>query len=122
MTIAESREGDASFCGHCGYALTGATESSKCPECGRPIVETLRRPSFARPRGRRYRSPRRLFGLPLVDVANGPHDDGPRGRARGFVAIGDEARGVIAIGGRAFGGLAIASTFDRIVASVARDG
>jgi predicted Zn-ribbon and HTH transcriptional regulator len=31
------------YCGNCGYVLTGATETSKCPECGRPLVEVLTR-------------------------------------------------------------------------------
>lgn len=100
--------GDEPYCVNCGYQLTGATESSKCPECGKPLVEVLRRPSFPHPpRGRRYRSARTIWGLPLVHVATGAHDDGPIGHARGIVAIGDDARGVIAVGGRAMGGVCV---------------
>lgn len=100
------------YCRNCKYSLTGLTESSKCPECGMPLVEVLERgsPSFM---GKRYRSELRLFGLPLIDIATGPHGDEPRGTARGIIAIGDVAtgwfamgglaRGVIACGGFAFG-------------------
>ena len=28
---------DEPICGNCGYVLSGLTESSKCPECGRPF-------------------------------------------------------------------------------------
>lgn len=99
---------ESPFCGACGYVLTGLTESSKCPECGRPIVEVLRWPGKANPSsGRRYRSSVRVWGMPLVHVAMGPGPEGALGKARGFIAIGDEARGVIAIGGQATGVVAL---------------
>lgn len=85
------------FCGNCGYQLTGLTDSSKCPECGRPIVEVLQRDQPL-PHGRRYRSATRVFGLPLVDVAIGPHGKERLGRARGIIAIGDIAVGFVAVG------------------------
>ena len=87
------------YCGNCGYALKGLTDSSKCPECGKPLVETLMRRKFAFPRGRRFRSKQTIFGLPVIDVAFGPFGTERIGRARGFVAIGDIATGVLAIGG-----------------------
>jgi hypothetical protein len=87
------------YCGNCGYALKGLTDSSKCPECGKPLVETLMRRKFAFPRGRRFRSKQTIFGLPVIDVAFGPFGSERIGRARGFVAIGDIATGVLAIGG-----------------------
>lgn len=100
------------FCGSCGYSLKGLTESSKCPECGKPLVEVLER-ERVRPSGRRYRSPIVLFGLPLVDIALGPHETESHGRAKGIIAIGDVAtgwlavgsfaRGIIAVGGMAIG-------------------
>ena len=31
------------YCGNCGHRLTGLVDSSKCPECGRPLVEVLTR-------------------------------------------------------------------------------
>jgi len=40
------------YCGNCGYSLRGLTESSKCPECGKPIVEVLQRDRPI-PRGKR---------------------------------------------------------------------
>jgi len=57
--------------------------------------------------GKRYRSKATLWGLPVVDIAIGPHEDGPRGRARGIIAIGDSATGWIAIGGVARGMVAV---------------
>src|SRR4051794_22952687 len=110
---------DTPYCANCGYALVGLTESSKCPECGRPLVEVLRRrgegalPNY----GKRYRSKATLFGLPVIDVALGPKGAEPRGHARGIIAIGDVAtgglavggvaRGVVAVGGVAFGAFAM---------------
>ena len=104
------------YCGNCGYSLKGLTESSKCPECGRPIVEVLERgPLIAY--GRRYTSDIVIFSLPLIQIALGPHDDEKTGHARGIIAIGDRAtgwlalgglaRGLIACGGFALGGVAI---------------
>jgi hypothetical protein len=64
-------------------------------------------------RGIRRRSDRRLWGLPLYDIAFGPDlDRGERrGHAHGVLAIGDVATGILAVGGVArglvaFGGLA----------------
>jgi hypothetical protein len=111
MTTARPK--DAPFCSNCGYVLTGLTESSKCPECGKPLVEVLTRPNPAYPNsGKRYRSKATLFGLPVIDVALGPRDGEVRGKARGIIAIGDIATGGIAVGGVArgvvaLGGLAI---------------
>ncbi|QOJ14313.1 MAG: hypothetical protein HRU75_06540 [Planctomycetia bacterium] len=100
------------YCSNCGYSLIGATETSKCPECGRPLVEVLTRDIPASATGLRRKSEVLLFGLPLVDVAFGPHGMEKYGHARGFLAVGDVATGVIAVGGRAqglfaFGGLSI---------------
>ncbi|MBK8915447.1 MAG: hypothetical protein IPM64_12770 [Phycisphaerales bacterium] len=98
------------YCANCGYSLVGATETSKCPECGRPLVEVLTRDIPATATGLRRKSDVLFLGLPLVDVAFGPHGLEKYGHARGFLAVGDVATGVIAIGGRAqglfsFGGL-----------------
>lgn len=95
------------FCSHCGYQLTGLVNSSKCPECGRPIVEVLVRPAQRWTGGRRYASPIVVFGLPLVHIAQGPHGGEKRGHARGIIAIGDLATGVLAIGGFAQGVIAV---------------
>ncbi|MCH8251219.1 MAG: hypothetical protein IID36_02065 [Planctomycetes bacterium] len=106
-------DSDTPYCGKCGYQLTGLIESSKCPECGSPIVETLIRPSMRSGHGYRYTSKRRVFGLPLVHIAFGPEGMDRRGKAKGIIAIGDSAlgvfavgwiaRGVVAVGGMAFG-------------------
>jgi hypothetical protein len=108
MDQQQNHEPGTPYCSHCGYALSGLTESSRCPECGRPLVEVLRRARDpAMQSGKRYRSESTIFGMPLVHVATGPRDGEPKGKARGFIAIGDEALGVIAIGGTARGVVAI---------------
>lgn len=95
------------FCGNCGYILTGLTGSSKCPECGKPIVDVLQRKNMGMNFGKRYRSKATIFGMPVIDIAMGPKNGEMRGHARGFIAIGDEAMGVLAIGGIARGIVAI---------------
>jgi predicted RNA-binding Zn-ribbon protein involved in translation (DUF1610 family) len=95
------------YCGACGHRLTGLVDSSKCPECGRPIVEVLTR---AGKLGTRYRSRTTLFGLPLVDVAIGGTHDESTGSARGIFALGDNARGFVAVGGKAVGIVAVGGT------------
>jgi hypothetical protein len=97
----------APYCNQCGYELTGLTESSKCPECGRPLVEVLTRAPKHLEWGKRYRLSARIFGLPVIDIALGPKNGELRGRATGFIAIGDVATGVLAMGGVARGGVAI---------------
>jgi hypothetical protein len=92
------------YCSNCNYPLNGLVDSSRCPECGRPLVEVLVR---AGRMGKRYRSTTMMWGLPLVDVAMGPAPGEPIGRARGVIAIGDRATGWIAIGGLARGFVAI---------------
>ncbi len=87
--------------------MTGLTESSKCPECGRPLVEVLTRSPQWKQTGRRFESSIRVFGLPLVHVALGPSGNELRGRAKGIIAIGDISTGVLAIGGMARGVIAI---------------
>lgn len=109
MAEPAERQGEP-YCGNCGYALTGATDSPRCPECGKPLVEVLMRPIFEPRSGKRWASRTRIFGLPLVHIAIGPRDDERKGRARGFIAIGDLATGVIALGGQARGLVAIGGT------------
>jgi hypothetical protein len=70
------------------------------------------RREFSAGAGRRYRSKATLFGLPVFDVAFGPHGHERRGKARGIVALGDTATGWLAIGGIArgivaFGGITL---------------
>ena len=96
------------YCSNCNYALTGVTDSSKCPECGKPLVEVLvRRQVKTKYAGRRFRSTTRLLGLPLIDIALGSVEGESAGRAKGFIAIGDSAIGWLAIGGVARGFVAI---------------
>ncbi len=61
------------------------------------------------PRSIRYTSQAKLFGLPLLAIAQGPEHsrDEQRGHARGIIAIGDVATGFIAIGGIARGFIAV---------------
>jgi hypothetical protein len=96
------------YCSNCGYVLKGLTESSKCPECGKPLVEVLVRPGqpWANA-GKRYRSKATLFGWPVIDVAVGPKDGEMRGHAKGIIAVGDIATGGIALGGMARGIVAV---------------
>jgi len=103
------------YCSHCGYSLKGLTESSKCPECGKPLVEVLTRDTPVRP-GRRYTSELRVFGLPFVHIATGPHENERIGVARGVIAIGDVALGWIALGGTAIGGVALGGSAIGLVA------
>ena len=108
VTDAPAREPGDPYCGGCGYPLRGLTDSARCPECGRPLVEVLMRRGYApATAGRRYRSAATLFGLPVLDIALGPHGDEPRGRARGVIAVGDVATGWLAVGGIARGIVAI---------------
>ncbi|MBL8880830.1 MAG: hypothetical protein JNG88_17085 [Phycisphaerales bacterium] len=71
------------YCSNCGYSLRGLTESSKCPECGKPLVEVLMRDNMFAAKGYRYASKVRVFGLPLVSIAFGPSETERRGHARG---------------------------------------
>jgi predicted RNA-binding Zn-ribbon protein involved in translation (DUF1610 family) len=100
------------FCGNCGYSLKGLQDSSKCPECGKPIIEVLMRKEFGRRTFRRYRSKATLFGWPLIDIALGSAPNEWLGKARGIIAIGDLAIGFLAVGGItcgivSFGGVGI---------------
>lgn len=104
------------YCGNCKYSLVGLTDSSRCPECGKPLVEVLQRPGWRIP-GRRYTSRTRLFGLPLLHVASGPSETEPIGRARGIIAIGDDALGVLAVGGFARGVFALGGLSLGVVAA-----
>lgn len=91
------------LCGNCGHDLTGLVDSSKCTECGRPLVEVLVRESSKHLRFKRYASKTRILGMPAIAIARGIGPDGRPGHARGWIAIGDRATGVVALGGSARG-------------------
>lgn len=102
---ASPRQPGDPYCANCGYSLVNLTDTSKCPECGKPLVEVLARWGGSSRRARRYRSEAELFGVPVISVAFGarPEFGEVHGRAVGIIAIGDVARGGIAIGGNAMG-------------------
>ena len=93
------------YCANCGYSLVSLTDSSRCPECGKPLVEVLARWGGTSRKAKRYRSEAELFGVPIVSIAFGarPEFGENYGRAVGVIAIGDVARGGIALGGNAIG-------------------
>jgi hypothetical protein len=78
-------------------------KASACPGCGYPLR------AGAPPDGRwpvpvyEYKSPRTVFGLPLIHIVYGPAWGGGLKPAKGFIAIGNIAIGVIAVGGFAAG-------------------
>ncbi|MHC4992816.1 MAG: hypothetical protein ACYTGC_17730, partial [Planctomycetota bacterium] len=75
---------------------------------GRPLVEVLRRAGdWKLESGRRFRSRARILGMPAIHIALGPKEGELQGKARGFIAIGDDAQGVVAIGGTARGIVAV---------------
>lgn len=94
------------YCANCGHTpLTAAQEV--CPGCGLPRAEVWTEDPTSLGPGRRYRSDLRLWGLPLVDIAQGPYGDEKSGMACGIIAVGDRAAGVVAVGGLAFGFVAL---------------
>jgi hypothetical protein len=95
------------FCSNCGFDLTNLPASSKCPECGKLLVEVLARRNTPLAGGKRFTSPTILLGYPLVSIALGRAEGELRGHARGIIAIGDIATGALAIGGLARGIIAI---------------
>lgn len=96
--------------------LTGLVDSARCPECGKSIVEVLRRRSAAAPLGRRYESSTRIFGWPLLSIATGPVGEETKGHASGVFAYGDYASGVFALGGVARGVFAVGGVAIGVVA------
>lgn len=88
-------------------------EAIKCRYCGEFLDDSPRPglrgvvipPYYA---SYEYRSPARLFGLPLLHIAYGfnPQTGAPR-VAAGIIAIGNISFGLFAIGGFAFGGFAL---------------
>lgn len=98
------------YCANCGHDLSGLVDSSRCVECGKPLVEVLVREARRNVSFKRYTSRARILGLPAIAVARGIGPDGRQGHAKGWIAIGDKSTGVVALGGYARGVVAIGGT------------
>lgn len=94
------------WCGACGFDLSQSTDSARCPECGRSIVETLTRRGAQAP-PIHYRSRVKILGMHALAMSRGMEADNKPAHARGWIAIGPKATGVVAIGGRATGVVAL---------------
>ncbi|MFH1748964.1 MAG: hypothetical protein ABIG44_18175 [Planctomycetota bacterium] len=95
------------YCSNCGRTLTGLAASDTCPGCGARVADVHTTDPTAHGIGRRWQSKTKIFGWPLVHIAQGPHGEEKIGKARGVIAIGDVAVGGVAIGGMSFGVVAI---------------
>jgi hypothetical protein len=116
MRTGETGQPDATpYCIACGTRFDAAAVLARCPGCGRPIVEVLMREAPSIP-GRRYVSPRTLFGLPLLVIVSGLRETGHRRNPVGLLALGDRPRGIIAIGGLPCGIIAIGGAARGVIA------
>jgi hypothetical protein len=92
-------------------------EAIKCRYCGEFLDGRPRRGLMGGYWGYEYKSKLKLFGVPLVHVAQGVDSQTGRPRvAKGIIAIGNIAIGVIALGGVAFGGLALGGVAMGVIA------
>lgn len=108
------------YCSLCGSPIPSGSAQGICPRCAIAresaakelkgvIREVLAEQGMGRMMGYEYRSPRQIFGWPLLHVAKGFDPLTGRKRiARGIIAVGDVAiGGLLAIGGAAAGPIAI---------------
>jgi hypothetical protein len=107
--------GGAPYCVACGTRFDPAAVLDRCPGCGRPVIEVLIRDRSPTP-WRRYVSPRRLFGLPLLVIVSGLRGSEHPSSPVGILAMGDRPRGLIALGGLPLGVIAIGGAARGVIA------
>ena len=93
-------------CPECGKSISD--KANACPSCGFPIVQDYQTGQGMVYFRYEYRSPKTLFGFPLVHIAYGPIPAGGFRVAKGIIAIGGLAAGVFTISDIGLGHICLA--------------